>query len=237
MKLLISPQNMEEAWAAVEGGADIIDVKNPAEGSLGANFPWVIKEIIDMVPEGVETSATLGDLPQKPGTAALAARGLATLGVDYIKGGLYGSKDESEALEMAGALMKAIKGSGSRLVLAGYADYRDKGLLSPFILPKIAREVGAFGVMIDTAEKNGSGLLDYLSVEELKDFVHKAHDLGLEAALAGSLKEEDIKDLKEIGVDIVGVRGVVCEKGDRRKGTIKEGKVKRLSNMLKNNNM
>ena len=42
MKLLVSPMNVQEAIASEQGGADIIDVKNPREGSLGANFPWVI---------------------------------------------------------------------------------------------------------------------------------------------------------------------------------------------------
>ena len=45
MLLLISPINREEALESIKGGADIVDVKNPKEGSLGANFPWVIKEI------------------------------------------------------------------------------------------------------------------------------------------------------------------------------------------------
>ena len=47
MLLLISPINHEEALESIKGGADIVDVKNPKEGSLGANFPWVIKEIRD----------------------------------------------------------------------------------------------------------------------------------------------------------------------------------------------
>ena len=38
MKVLISPKDEFEATEAVNGGADIIDVKNPIEGSLGANF-------------------------------------------------------------------------------------------------------------------------------------------------------------------------------------------------------
>ena len=46
MLLLISPINHEEAIESIEGGADIVDVKNPKEGSLGANFPWVIKDIL-----------------------------------------------------------------------------------------------------------------------------------------------------------------------------------------------
>ena len=82
MKLLISPKNAEEAKEAVTGGADIVDVKNPLEGSLGANFPWIIREIKEIIPEGVEISATIGDFPPLPGTASLAALGMCTLGVD-----------------------------------------------------------------------------------------------------------------------------------------------------------
>ena len=64
--LLISPINTEEALESIEGGADIVDVKNPKEGSLGANFPWVIKSIRDMTPKDTLVSATLGDVPYKP---------------------------------------------------------------------------------------------------------------------------------------------------------------------------
>ena len=35
-KLLISVTSAEEALLALEGGADIIDMKNPLEGALGA---------------------------------------------------------------------------------------------------------------------------------------------------------------------------------------------------------
>ena len=43
MQLLVSPSSTEEAKRSLS--ADIIDVKKPSEGSLGANFPWVIREI------------------------------------------------------------------------------------------------------------------------------------------------------------------------------------------------
>jgi uncharacterized protein (UPF0264 family) len=54
MKVLISPKDEFEAKAAVDGGADIIDVKNPDEGSLGANFPWVIRQVRNLVPQSIE---------------------------------------------------------------------------------------------------------------------------------------------------------------------------------------
>ncbi|WP_416341240.1 (5-formylfuran-3-yl)methyl phosphate synthase, partial [Solidesulfovibrio sp.] len=39
MRLLVSVVREEEVAAAVAGGADIVDVKNPAEGGLGAAEP------------------------------------------------------------------------------------------------------------------------------------------------------------------------------------------------------
>ena len=98
MLLLISQINTEEALEAIEGGADIVDVKNPKEGSLGANFPWVIENIRQLTPPDMLVSATLGDVPYKPGTVSLAAMGALVSGADYIKVGLYGTSNYDEAL-------------------------------------------------------------------------------------------------------------------------------------------
>lgn len=48
-QLLVSVRNVHEAIAAVEGGADIIDVKEPHRGSLGCAAPDVILAIADAV--------------------------------------------------------------------------------------------------------------------------------------------------------------------------------------------
>lgn len=102
MLLLISPKNIEEAKEAIAGGAHIIDVKNPPEGSLGANFPWVIEEVKNITPKNLLVSATVGDVPYKPGTVSLAALGVAVSGADYIKVGLYGTKTYYEAVDVIG---------------------------------------------------------------------------------------------------------------------------------------
>jgi hypothetical protein len=233
MKLLVSPRNVMEAIEAVKGGADIIDVKNPREGSLGANYPWVIQEIKNALPEGVEISATLGDMDFKPGTASLAALGLGSLGVDYVKAGLYGIGGEKEALEMGEKIIRALKNYEIKVVLAGYAEYRKLGSISPYELPSVAKKCGAAGVMVDTAVKNGKSLLEHLSLEDLKRFADDAHNSGVFAALAGSLRLEDMAPIKDTGCDIVGVRGLVCTGGDRLKGEITAEKVKALKEKLK----
>ena len=126
MLLLISPINREEALEFIEGGADIVDVKNPKEGSLGANFPWVIKEIRELTPEDKLVSATLGDVPYKPGTVSLAAMGAHVSGANYIKVGLYGTKNHDEAVEVMSNVSKTIKdiSPNTTIVAAGYADAR-----------------------------------------------------------------------------------------------------------------
>lgn len=231
MKLLVSPASIEEAIEAIEGGAGIIDVKNPKEGSLGANFPWTVEGIREILPRGVELSATLGDLEYKPGTASLAAFGLAKLGVDYVKAGLFGIKDTEQAEDMAKNLKRAAE--GAKLVLAGYADYKSVGSISPLLLPEIASKAGAVGVMIDTARKNGNSLFSHLTDSELQTFIDEAHDFGLIAALAGSLRFDDVLKLKEMGADIVGVRGAVCTNGDRMSGSISKEKVRELASLVK----
>jgi hypothetical protein len=233
MKLLVSPINLREAKTAIKGGADIIDVKNPKEGSLGANFPWVIKEIKEALPSRVELSATLGDLDFKPGTASLAAYGLANLGVDYIKAGFFGVHSEKQALKMADSICKAVERFECRVVLAGYGDFKSIGSIDPFLLSNIAYKCSAFGVMIDTAIKRGKTLIDHISLDALSEFIKTAHELGLKVALAGSLKGEEIKELAKIKPDVIGVRGAVCTNNDRVKGEISLEKVKRLKAMLR----
>src|SRR5437773_1911092 len=110
MKVLISPISVEEAQSVCQGGADIVDIKNVNEGSLGANFPWVIRKVVELLKgERVTFSATLGDLPNKPGTASLAAAGLASLGVEYVKAGLYGVRNYDEALPLMAAVTRACR--------------------------------------------------------------------------------------------------------------------------------
>jgi len=89
MRLLVSVRDVDEALEAVKGGAHIVDVKNPEEGSLGAHFPRVIRQVKEAVSGAVEVSATIGDLPNLPGTASLAALGAAVSGARYVKAGLF----------------------------------------------------------------------------------------------------------------------------------------------------
>ncbi len=218
MKVLISPESVQEALSIIDCKMDILDVKNTKEGSLGAQFPWNIQTVVkETSKRGIKTSATLGDLPYKPGTAALAAYGVAHTGVTYVKAGLYGVNTYEQALEMMNGIRQAVRmvSETADVVAAGYADWRRYGGLSSDDLVRAARDARCDLVMVDTAIKDGKNLFDNMSVEELKDFVGKAREAGMGVALAGSLKLEHADKLFEINADLIGVRGAVCEGKDR----------------------
>jgi (5-formylfuran-3-yl)methyl phosphate synthase len=226
MKILGSPISLDEAKILNEGEVDIIDIKNVKEGSLGANFPWVIQEVVQAFPprDSLAFSATLGDLPYKPGTAALAALGAAVSGVQYVKAGLYGVHTYDEAKEMMEAVVTACKRYRPTInvVAAGYADFRRFGGLAMADLVAAARSAGADLVMVDTAIKDGTTLFDALTFEEIEEFVQAARAASLRVALAGSIQYAHVPLLKRLQPDIIGVRGVFCNKGDRTTGIVLE---------------
>jgi len=225
VKMLVSPICMAEARIVAEGGADILDIKNVGEGSLGAQGPWVIKEIIKAFqPTGILCSATLGDLPQKPGTAALAAYGAALCGTDYLKAGLHGSKTYEDALAIMNAVVRAVRmvRSDILVVASGYADFRRFGGVGYRDVVRAARDSGCNAVMVDTAIKDGKDLFDALTPEEIAEFIKLGQEAGLLVAVAGSVKLRHLPELAQMRPDIVGVRGAACDDGDRTKGITRE---------------
>jgi (5-formylfuran-3-yl)methyl phosphate synthase len=235
MKVLISIISVEEARIAIKADPDILDIKNPAEGSLRAQFPWVLKETVhELNGSGILCSATLGDVCYKPGTAALAAYGAAMCGVRYIKAGLYGVAHYDEGLNMMNAIVRAVKMIDRNIlvVASGYADYKRFGGIGYKDLVKVAKDSLSDLVMVDTAIKDGKTLMDALSYEEIKEFIDLSHEAGLEVALAGSIKKEHLNELSKLNPDIIGIRGDVCQHADRN-GKIDRDKLNDLMAYVK----
>ncbi|MFW9942130.1 MAG: (5-formylfuran-3-yl)methyl phosphate synthase [Candidatus Thorarchaeota archaeon] len=233
IKLLISPKTIEEAKTVILANVDFIDCKNPEEGSLGANFPWIIKEMKNLIPTNSTQllSATIGDFPNLPGSASLAALGAAVSGADIIKVGLKGPKTIEEGIKLMKCVVRAVKNFNREImvVTAGYADYSrlDEGL--DFLsIPTIAADSGANVAMLDTYIKDNKGLFDFLTVSQLIEFKNKANQLNLKVALAGNLNENVLPKIRKVNPDIIGVRSMVCEGYDRNQGSIRLGLIENL---------
>jgi uncharacterized protein (UPF0264 family) len=235
LKLLISPINENEALEAIAGGAQIIDVKNPKEGALGANYPWVIKRIKEVTPKTLEVSCTLGEVGNLPGSVSLAALGAASLGVDYIKVGLYGIKTPKEAIFLLQNVSRAAKEYNPKIkvAVAGYADAQKIGTIDPLLIPEIANKAQVEVAMLDTSIKDGKNLFDYLTSEQLKKFIDLAHGFGLVTALAGSLRKQDLPIVYGLGADIAGLRGAACTNSNRVTGQITRKLVNELVDVVK----
>jgi len=228
MQLLVSPSSIEEARSSLS--ADIIDVKKPSEGSLGANFPWVIQEIKKIAGKK-PVSAAIGDNEYKPGTAALSAYGAAHAGADFIKVGLMFDGTD-RARDVIEAVTTAVKREFPEkyVVIAAYADFQRIGTVPPFAISSLVADAGADVAMIDTGIKDGKSTFAFMDEEALTRFVEQNRDLGLQTALAGSLKFEDLDALKRINPEIIGVRGMVC--GGDRTATIRIELVEKAMKML-----
>ena len=220
VKLLVSPVHPDEVPALAALGVDVIDLKSVAEGSLGAPLPALARAALDRLGRGPwRTSLSLGDLPDKPATAALAALGAASLGVDDIKAGLFGATTRARAAAVLGAIRDALRLAASppRIVAAAYGDYRSFGGLPPLDLVAAAAASGAAAVMLDTYVKDGTSLFDALPSDELRAFAGAARDARLEVGLSGALGWPDIARIRALRPDFVGIRGALCAGGDRAK--------------------
>jgi uncharacterized protein (UPF0264 family) len=228
VRLLISVVSAAEVDAALAGGADVVDVKNPAEGAIGAGSPALLRAVRARVAPPVEMSAALGDAPHLPGTMALAAAGAAACGANYVKVGLLGSARPEQAFELLRAVRQAATDANpqTRLVAVAYADASRVGGLPPSDLPEIARRAGVHGVMLDTAVKDGTSTLCALGQKGVAAFFAEARALGLMTAVAGSLSPSDLPHLRSLGITLVGARGSACEGG--RSGIVSADRVRTL---------
>lgn len=225
--------SVEEAEEALRAGARVIDVKNPAEGALGAAPPEVIASVRQIVPKGIPVSAAIGDMPYLPGTAALAALGAAKAGATIIKVGLYGTKTTEEVflLLQATASALAVHSPEAVLVAGAYADAKSFGGVDPLEIPAVAASAGAAGCLLDTFHKSsGKSLLDILSLKAIETFVSSCVEGGLFCALAGSLGAKDIPPLLGLRPQYLGFRGALCEDG--RSGRLSFERAQKIARLI-----
>jgi len=204
-RLLASVTDTPEAEQALRGGADLIDLKDPARGALGALPSGQIRTIVTRVAGRRPVSATIGDLPADPDLTHDLIRATAATGVDYVKVGLFTDDHRTACLPAIADLAPTCA-----IVVVLFADRApDLRDLRPFAA------AGCAGVMLDTADKAAGGLLDHLGPDVLRAFVAQARALGLLCGLAGALRLADIPALLPLGPDYLGFRGALCH-ADRR---------------------
>jgi uncharacterized protein (UPF0264 family) len=233
MRLLVSVRSAGEVAAAVAGGADIVDAKEPALGSLGAVSGRVLREIGLCMPASMPLSVALGDPKDVAALdAAMAAlHGLAPRPTRaYVKIGLSVAGDGAKALLAALVDLASRTAIRPSVIAVAYADYIAAGAPSPETVAHLAAATGADGVLLDTWGKDGGDLFHHLAEPALRAWIEQARAAGLLVALAGSLSIKGVRAVAELPADIVGVRGAACIGG--RTGVLSEGRVAELKAAL-----
>lgn len=202
---LASVTGPEEAEIALAGGADIIDLKDPGRGALGALPAEVVRASVVAIRGRRPVSAVAGDLPMAPELIAGAVATLAATGVDYVKVGLFPDDKRADCIRALSRLAGTTK-----IVGVMFADHgADNALVSAMA------QSGFAGAMLDTAQKSAGRLLQRADITALRDFVAACRTHGLLAGLAGSLETPDIPRLLLLEPDYLGFRRALCGDEDR----------------------
>jgi len=217
--LLVSVRSAAEARAAVDGGASVVDVKEPDRGPLGRATPAVWRAVRAAVPASTPVSVALGELRDFDGGGPAADYA----GVAFRKLGLAGSGPG-----WAGRWAEARRASppGPNWVAVAYADW--EAALAPdpdAVLEAAIAAPDCAGILVDTWEKSRPGPLD--ATPGWVDWVARARRAGRFVALAGGLDRAAVARLAPLQPDLFAVRGAACGGGDRR-GTIDPDRVAAL---------
>jgi uncharacterized protein (UPF0264 family) len=225
-KLLVSVRDHHEALAAMSAGADIIDVKEPTRGSLGAADGETVRNVIDQINNQLPVSMACGELSQLDKTDL----GNWNMPVRYAKIGMSEYRNRTSWLADWSTWCQSLS-LGTQPIAVAYADAALANSRSPLEIISLAAQVGCVGVLIDTfSKKKSRSLLDYCSAAEVITIIQMAHENSLFVAVAGSLDRKSIPKVLDWGPDIIAVRGAACDKN--RLGRIDGRKVQRLAAVL-----
>jgi uncharacterized protein (UPF0264 family) len=204
--MLASVNSIDEALLVLNAEVDIIDLKQPALGALGALEVADVKQIVAAIAGRCPVSATIGDLPMEPEVIFNAVQLMAETGVDYIKIGFFPGDD------WLGTLKKLVGLTSQKqaLIAVLFADAQpDLNIMATI------KASGFVGVMLDTMDKQHGSLTQVLAAEQIVHFVSQAKELQLLCGLAGSLRLADISELIAYHPDYLGFRGALCQEHSR----------------------
>ncbi|MFN0055193.1 MAG: (5-formylfuran-3-yl)methyl phosphate synthase [Planctomycetales bacterium] len=222
--LLVSVRNASEARQAILGGCDILDVKEPSRGSLGMADAEQIAGVLsarDDAASDLAVSVALGEAADWLQLSAAPARldwtgvAFAKLGTARLGIGMPWSAQFDAARAACEASLFPEGAAPWHWVAVAYADHQCADAPAPTAVIDAVAEIHCHGVLIDTWDKRGGSLLDWLDLPQLQRLAQQACERGVWLALAGKVKREDLGHLREVSAAIIGIRSAACLQGQR----------------------
>lgn len=223
-QLLVSVRSAVEAAAALNGGASMIDVKEPTLGSLGPADLSTIASVIRQVNGRVPISAARGELAEN-------AKLLPQMTLHYIKWGLARS-----GLIWCQKLLDIVTKQTALIpnclpVGVAYADWHSAESPAPESVLEFVWKSAWKILLLDTWKKDGRTILDWITFREVGQLCQDCRQLGIKIALAGSLGKDQIAQLLPLEPDIFAVRGAAC-RGRNRRASVDSLRVRELADLL-----
>ena len=231
---LVSVRNSAEAVAALAGGVDVVDVKEPSQGSLGAADDQTIADIVAAVGQRALVSTAMGELVDLLRSSNEDDAKRLVAGVSLFKVGLAGCSDLDDWQAHWRRTMDALAASSpaeiARPVAVVYADWQTASAPSPREVLTAAVEQRCPALLIDTFDKSAGGLFEHWPADSLQTFLAEVRSHGLAVVLAGSLTADAIVAAARLMPDLIAVRTAACDGG--RQGTVSERRVRELKNAI-----
>lgn len=203
--MLASVKNLAEAQLVLQANVDIIDLKQPEFGALGALPVELVSEIVAEINGRCLVSATVGDLPMEAEIIFNAVSNMAKTGVDFVKIGFFPAQNWLEIMQKLAGIAENM-----RLIAVLFADETtDFSMMTEF------KKANFSGVMLDTMNKKNGSLVEVMTAEKITEFTELAKKHALIFGLAGSLREQNIKQLLPLNADYLGFRGALCVENNR----------------------
>lgn len=228
-QLLVSVRDLDEATAALAGGADWIDCKEPRRGALGAVDVGSVTRIVELIADQRPLSAALGEMVDIPDSAHTGL--LRVNGVSVVKLGLSHCRSLSDWRARWRELYVGAQQHRKELAAVVYADWKSCCAPAPQAIVELAIQCGCRFLLVDTFAKNGRTTLQLMTSRQLAGLVSLAKRHRLAVVLAGGLQYHDLGSLQTRDFDLIAVRGAVCRNG--RTGAVDSELVMRFSARLR----
>ena len=223
--LLISVRNKAEAKTVLAAcpELDILDIKEPDSGALGAASPQIWREIGEASLNQTSLSIALGEIND----VQINDLTLLPSVTRYVKVGLANQRSLDWVLPWRA--IRVLVDDSIELVGVIYADHEAAHSPPPRVIIDALIAEGCRTFLLDTFEKDGKTLFDHLPTDFIQELMKSTPEATF--VLAGSLTESTLNNAKILQADYVGVRGAVCS--GNRTNSICPDKSKQLFELVK----
>jgi (5-formylfuran-3-yl)methyl phosphate synthase len=202
--ILVSVRDPKEAASICDLPFEVMDLKEPLAGPLGACTPAVWSECVQNVDFNGLWSVALG--------AASDARRTSRFVPDQVSFAKVGPEGFAHTSQLRALWddIQADLSSRTSLVAVAYADHANAACVPPEQVLQAAIDHGISTLLIDTFSKGTGNVFSVLGDARLANLVQTAKQHHCETVVAGGITKQETDRAFHLGARRIGTRGGLC---------------------------